>query len=387
MGLMDYLFGRRKRQPRLEGFWQTLTAYSPMFTSWDGELYESALCRAAIDCLARHSAKLQPTVTGAAHPKMHTRLRIEPNPFQTWYQYLYQLRTILEAQNNVFILPVYDDEGAEVTGYLPVLPSNCEVREADDGEPWLRYTFMNGLMGALPLDECGIMNRHQYKDALFGNTNAALSPTLGIIHMQDQGVQEGIKNSATFRFMAKVNNFIKPEDLSKERQRFNRENMQGESGGILLFPSQYEDIRQIEQKPFTLDADQQKLIQQNVFNYFGVNEDVLQNKAYGDAWGAFYEGGIETFAIQCSEVHSRLAYTSREIGTGNRIQFTSNRLQYMSNTDKLNVCAQLVDRGVFSRNDAREVFNLTPIEGGDEYVIRGEYMSAGSVTNIPGGDK
>ena len=373
MGLFDYLF-HRPRHVEQAGLWKTLSAYTPAFTSWDGQMYESDLVRSAIDALARHSAKLEITVNGTAQPKLRGRLKAQPNPFMTWYQYHYRARTILEVQNNCFIVPVYDDDGT-VCGFFPILPSQSELVDVN-GEPWLRYTFLNGTKAALPFDECGVLTRHQYKDDFFGEKNTALGSTLDLIHMQKQGVKEGITNGATFRFMAKLGNFAKPEDVAMERKRFNANNLQGESGGLLLFPNTYTDIKQIDQKPYTVDAEQMKLIQTNVSNYFGVSEEVLQNRCYGDAWSAFYEGAIEPYAIQASEVHTAMAYSARERATGNSIFFTSNRLQYMTNADKLNVSAQLVDRGVFSRNDARALWNLPPIEGGDEYIVRSEYVAA-----------
>ena len=372
MGLFDFLF-HRPRQVEQAGLWKTLSAYTPAFTSWDGQMYESDLVRSAIDALARHSAKLEITVNGTAQSRLRARLKAQPNPFMTWYQYHYRARTILEVQNNCFIVPVYDN--GEICGFFPILPSQSELVDVN-GEPWLRYTFLNGTKAALPFDECGVLTRHQYKDDFFGEKNTALGSTLDLIHMQKQGIKEGITNGASFRFMAKVSNFTKPEDLANERKRFNANNLQGESGGLLLFPNTYTDVKQIDQKPYTVDADQMKLIQTNVANYFGVSEEVLQNKCYGDAWSAFYEGAIEPYAIQASEVHTAMAYTARERATGNSIFFTSNRLQYMTNADKLNVSAQLVDRGVFSRNDARALWNLPPIEGGDEYIIRSEYVAA-----------
>lgn len=382
MGLIDILFGRL-RQPKLGGVWQTVTGYQPVFTTWDGQMYESELVRAAIDALARHSGKLEVTVTGAANPKLRTRLRSQPNPFMTWYQYLYRVRTILECQNNCFIVPIYGPDGQEIEGFFPVLPSHCEVRETESGEPWLRYNFLSGTQAALPLDECGIMTRHQYKDDLFGSTNRALAATLDLANMQKQGITEGIKNGATFRFMARMTNFMKPEDLAKERKRFNADNLRDESGGILLFPNTYDNISQIKQVPYKVDAEQMKLINTNVFNYFGVNEDVLQNKCYGDAWSAFYEGGVETFAIQASEVHSAMTYTDKERGWGNKIMFTSNRLQYMTNSDKLNMAAMMVDRGVWNRDEARAVFNMPPLPDGQgqAYIIRGEYKDANGSVN------
>ena len=117
-------------------------------------------------------------------------------------------------------------------------------------------------------------------------------------------------------------------------------------------------------------------IKDNVFEYFGMNEDVLTNKAFGDSWSAFYEGAIEPFAIQFSEVMTKMLFTFREQSQGNLVMATANRLQYMSNADKLNVSAQLLDRGIMSINDVRDIWNLPPVEGGDSRIIRGEYYNA-----------
>jgi hypothetical protein len=55
------------------------------------------------------------------------------------------------------------------------------------------------------------------------------------------------------------------------------------------------------------------------------------------------------------------------------IMATSNRLQYLSNADKLNVTRDLLDRGIITQNQAMEIWNLPPVEGGDVRIIRGEY--------------
>ena len=53
----------------------------------------------------------------------------------------------------------------------------------------------------------------------------------------------------------------------------------------------------------------------------------------------------------------------------------------MSNADKLNVSSQLLDRGIFSINDVRDIWNLPHVEGGDERIIRGEYYPAAEKIN------
>ena len=108
-----------------------------------------------------------------------------------------------------------------------------------------------------------------------------------------------------------------------------------------------------------------------------MNEDVITNKAYGDAWSAFYEGAIEPFAIQFSEVMTKMLYTFREQAQGSMVMATANRLQYMSNADKLNVSASMADRGLMTRNEIREIWNLTPLPEpyGDQLPARGEYYN------------
>lgn len=372
IGLFEKIF-KRPKTPVFDGFWKTFSAYTPTFTSFEGGIYESELVRAVINARATHISKLSVVTQGAAQPKLQTRLKNGPNEWQTWSQYLYRLSTILDVHNTAFIVPVEGIYG-ETIGFYPLLPTRCELMSVQ-GEPWLRYQFSDGSRSAIELSRCGIMTKFQYADDFFGEDNNALMPTMDLISIQNQGITEGVKNAATYRFMARVNNFSKTTDLANERKRFTRENLQSDGGGILLFPNTYSDIKQIEAKPFVVDAEQMAAIKNNAFDYFGINEDVLQNKAYGDTWNAFYEGAIEPFAIQFSDVHTKMAFSERERASGSFIMATANRLQYMSNADKLNVSAQMADRGIMNRDEIREIWNLPPLPNGEgqAYTIRGEY--------------
>ena len=375
MGLFDAIFrpNREMQKAEVSQFFKTLTAYKPVFHTWQGSIYESELIRASINARARHISKLKFESTGSAKIGLQAKLKQGPNQWQTWPQFLARTSTILDIHNTAFIVPV-KDKNLVTTGYYTVLPDRCEVLEYQ-GEPWLRYKFSRDQVAAVRMSECVVLTQSQYKRDFFGETNAALEPTIKMLDLNKQGVEEAIKNGATFRFWAKMNNFTMDTDLKKEAQRFGSLAFSGESDGMLLFPNTYTDIHQYDNKPYTVDADQMKQIQTNVYNYFGVNEDVLQNKAYGDSWSAFYEGCVEVFAVALSDGMTKAMYTERERAAGNEVMFTANRLQYMSNADKLAVAAQLTDRGIFSINEAREVFNLAPVDGGDIRTIRGEYKN------------
>ena len=378
MGLFDFLFKNKpKERGRYEGAFRMLNGYEPRFTNYTGEIYESELVRASINALATHISKLDVKTFGAAKPALQRKLAHGPNEFQTWPQFLARAATIYFNKNTCFFVPVWDQYG-EISGVYTPLPNKCEVVQYN-GMPYLRYEFANGEKMAVELEYCGVMTRMQYRNDFFGEDNRALLPTMDLIHMNDQGIKEGVKSAASFRFMAQLSNFAKPEDVKKEQNRFASENLAAEDnkGGLLLFPNTYANIKQIESKPWTVDADQMKEIRANVFEYFGVNEDILQNKFDSDTWSAFYEGAVEPWAIQFSTVMTKQLFTFREQSQGNYVMATANRLQYMSNADKLNVSAQMADRGLMTRNEIREIWNLPPLPEpyGSQLPARGEYYN------------
>lgn len=380
MGVFDWLFGNKpKERGKYEGTFKMLNGYVPMFTSWQGEIYESELVRASINALATHISKLNVGMFGSARPALQRKLKLAPNEFQTWTQFLARAATIYFNSNTLFITPVWDQYG-EVSGVYTPLPARCEIVQYN-GVPYLRYEFSNGERASVELEYCGIMTRMQFRSDFFGENNNALMPTMDLIHIQNQGIEEGVKSAATYRFMAQLSNFSKAEDLAKERKRFTTENLSAdaEGGGLLLFPNTYANIQQIKSTPFTVDADQMKAIRANVFEYFGVNEDILQNKFDSETWAAFYEGAVEPWAIQFGEVMTKMLFTLQERGRGNYIMATANRLAYMSNADKLNVSAQMADRGLMTRNEIREIWNLPPLPEplGSQLPVRGEYYNVG----------
>lgn len=383
MSLLDKIFRpdeAKKSEEALKeakSFFQTLTAYAPVFTNWGGAIYESEIVRAAIDARARHISKLKVETMGTANKSLQSKLKQGPNQFQTWSQFLYRVSTILDINNTAFIVPVFD-ERMIITGVFPVLPSACSLVEYA-GEVWLRYQFSSGQYAAVEFRKCAVLTKHQYESDFFGDRNTPLKETMQLIHIQNQGIQEGVKNAATFRFMASLNNFSSTEDLKKEAKRFTEANLSTESksGGFLLFPNTYKDIKQIDVKPYAADADQMKQIQENVYNYFGVNEKVLQNSAGSTELEAFFDGAIEPFAIQFSEALTKMLFSERERADGSYLIASANRLQYMSTSEKVSMARELGDRGAILIDEIRELFNYAPLPNGAGQVapIRGEYKA------------
>lgn len=394
MGLFDKIFRPNKAKKsddaleKARGFFQTLTAYTPVFTNWNGALYESEIVRAAIDARARHISKLKVETFGTANPSLQSKLALGPNQWHTWSQELYRISTILDICNTCFVCPVFDDRMI-ITGIFAVLPEQVSLVDYDD-EIWLRYQFARGKYAAVEFRKCAVLTKHQYKSDFFGDSNAPLKETMQLIHIQNQGIEEGVKNAATFRFMATLNNFASAKDLAEERARFTETNLSTESksGGFLLFPNTYKDIKQIDVKPYAVDAAQMEQIRENVFNYFGVNEAVLQNSAKPEELEAFFDGAIEPFAIQFSEALTRMLFSENERTRGSFVLANANRIQYMSTSQKIQMAKELADRGAIMIDEIRELFNYAPLPDGAGQVapIRGEYKPTDTLTEEGDGE-
>ena len=373
MGLLQKIFGEKPLNVKTNEYFKTLTAYQPVFNSFGGSLYEMELVRSAIHTHATFSSKLKPNIEGSAYQELKNILEYKPNPYMDTYKFIYRIRTILEMENTAFIVPLINDKNGYINGYYPILPSRCEIVEYN-GIEYLRYTFSNGQKACVEFRKVGIMNKFQYQSDFFGENNFALNPTVNLIQTTNQGIEESIKNSATIRFMGRLANTYKAEDIESQRKNFREENLRAENnGGIVLVDNRYSELKQIQSTPYTVDSKQMELIQNNVFNYFNINEKIIQNSYNEDEWNAYYEGSIEPFAIQLSIVLTNMTFSSREIANGNRIIFTSNRLQYASNKTKLEIVTQLFDRGFLTHNQGLEIFNMPSIEDGDKNYIRKEY--------------
>ena len=220
--------------------------------------------------------------------------------------------------------------------------------------------------------------RYQYENDIFGSSNAALNPTLQLINAQNDGIINGVKASASVRFLGRVANIIDDEDLAVARAKFIEQNLgSSNSGGIILTDNKITDIQPIKSEPFAVNAEQMQQIKSNVYNYFGCSEKIIQNSYTEDEWNAYYEGCIEPIAIQISQVMTSMAFTMDQVVDGSQIVFTSGWLQYASNATKKSLITELFDRGFLTMNEGRAILNMDRIDEpfADEHYIRKEYSA------------
>jgi hypothetical protein len=125
----------------------------------------------------------------------------------------------------------------------------------------------------------------------------------------------------------------------------------------------------VKHENFVPNAAQAKETKQRLYDYFGVNDAIVQNKYNENEYNAFYESEIEPIIIQLSNAFTNALFNSTQQSFGNKIIFEASNLAYASMNTKLNLL-QMVDRGAMTPNEWRLVLNLSPIEGGDKPIRR-----------------
>lgn len=372
--IWDKVFGSYEKPVRNEEYLQFTGGYIPSFTPFGTDPYSSDIVRSSIHAIASNGAKLKPKhITRVEGKVSYTKSNIEqlltvkPNPFMSAYDLIYKIITQLYLQNNSFVF-IHNDKYGDVEGFYPVDFSSVDILEANE-ELYVRFRFPNGKQMTAPYSQFIHLRRFFAKSDMFGETNDdALLPTLELIKTTDEGIANAVKSSAFLRGLIKYQGMLKDGDLKANRDRFVTDYMDvTNNGGIAALDSKAE-YQELKNDPKMIDSKQMELIKQKVYEYFNINSSIVTSSYDENQWNAFYESVLEPLAIQFSQEFTAKLFTENEKKQGNEIIFEANRLQYASNTTKIAMVRDLMPLGILSKNEAREIFNLSSIEGGDEFI-------------------
>lgn len=375
--ILDKILGRR-HYPKASSVETVGTR--PYTTGWSGSMYQQVLVRSVIERFAIACSKMRPEIHGSARPRIRRAVETSPNQFQTWPQFLYRCATLYMNNTTVCVVPEYKPGSDVQVGFYPVPLAYAEVVDYA-GEFWLRWQTLDGDTRAVELSRVAIVTRFQYVSDWFGDGNI-LANTLSMLKAQEEAQKQSINDSALLRFIGQLNGQVREEDMAKKRDRFAKDNLSGENETpIMLYDNTFASIEQLKAQNWTIPNEEMERIENNVFDYFGINRRILQNAYDENAWDAFYEGCIEPFALALGEALTQATFTMRE-RPANRIAFSSNRLEYMSAASKRNMNKDMTDRAIITVNEGREILGLHPLDGGDVFILRGEYKVGHTLEEI-----
>lgn len=357
----------------------------------NGNFAKIDLIATSIDALARNIGKIElksirrekDSVSVTDMTSDVARVLKHPNPYMTSYDFLYKIASLYYISNNVFIWPEYDGRG-QLVALWPINYQNFCMKKLNNGTLIAQFQLNYFRTYTVPYSRLIHLRNKFTTDDLFGDSNDSLNPIAELTNAQNQGIINGIKNSALIRGILKSVNVIKEEDMIKARDQFVKDNLSASnSGGVMVIDGKF-DYQNIESKPYIIDADTMKEVKERIYSYFGINDDFVQNKFTAEQYEAVYEGRIEPFAMMISQAFTAKLFTARERGFGNEVEANMTKLKYQPMTVITRVITATNQLGLFTRDEYREMLGYQPLgpeRGGDEIMIAVNNMEADDQVN------
>lgn len=372
--LFNFIFGKKEEKQQSENITQTqfqlLNAWNTQYSTLPEGTYNSKVARQVIDRIATHCAKLVPkhiqnSITNNIKGDINFLLSNQPNPLMNTFDFIYRIISLLYTDCNAFIFIAKDRSGF-ITGFYPVLATTYELLQGSDGTIYFQFDFINGQTYTIPYLELIHLRLFYNRNDIFGMSNRVLQTDLNTANTVSQGIDKAIKTTSNLKGILQYeNSMLKNKDLVKTKDEFVTDflNMDNE-GGIAALDAKAK-FQEVNLKPITLDNEQLKQVNYNIFDYFGVSEKIVDNSFTEEEWNAFYEGVIEARAIQMSYAFTNKIFKKQSIKEGHKIVFTANRLQYSTLSNKISLIKEAGALGLLTKDEAREIIEL-PAIGGEE---------------------
>lgn len=372
-GLFQKIFGgRTKEKDGIYESYKLLNSWRSSFVPFSGNAYDVNTVRSSVDSFARRVATVKPRhirrgegkLSDVSKSRYNRILQFRPNPYNTAYAFYYRLATHYKIYNNAFVYPVWGP-GGELEALYNINASSIELVECE-GEMYCKMIFANGNSYTCPYSDLIHIGKHFCSNEIFGENNRPIIPVLETANTFNQSMSKFAELVAVVRGILKIQTSSKTEDLNARREEFIRDNlrMENNGAGVVVTDNKCEYIP-IQSKETPLPTGQLQYVKTEIHDYFGTNEEIVQNKETPEQASAFYSGEIKPFFEQCSQAFTNAFFTGKEPAYGNEIIFEGNSLQNEKLSDKTTAVKFLSEIGALTLDQILNIYNLPPI-GGEE---------------------
>lgn len=380
--LLSTIFGDTKQPIKLENA-QLINSFNSLITNYNSEIYNDLTVRSCVDTIARHVSKLKPVHIIKDEDGRHLQsttinslLNSRPNIYMSTADFLYKVTSQLLYYGNSFIFLQKDTQN-NIIGFYPIDFATCELKEVNNAL-YLKFNFYTGKTIAVPYtDIIHIRRNFSSHDFLGQDAYQPLQETLSNLFKARRSISNKVENSGKISGVLKIKGNVGQENWITQAKTFAKNFMSftNDTGGIAAVDSST-DFVPITNKVESAEDTQLKYLQSEVYSYFGLTEAIVSGNYTETEWQAFYESIIESIKIQLSQEFTAKVFTDQERKYGNLIDFNSNRLTYASTANKVSMVKELGALGLLTTNEARELFDLPPVEDGDKRLVSLNYINA-----------
>lgn len=291
-------------------------------------------------------------------------LKYKPNPLQNATQFYKNVITKLLLDNNVFIEPVFDMSG-NLKALYPLPTRNFQLSmDNNDKNAYVQfYDAYKNPQEKYNLNNIIYLNRF---NTLSGGQQ---SNDMGLYEKVLQSLSEKIVNDASPnkpRALLQSNQVgegqLKDRDKKGATETLKAsfaENVQG-----IAYLDKKWVITPINWQENDVNKELMAFIVNLVYNYFSINENIINNRASEIEMAMFVKTTIKPLAKQFSQEFTNKLFTENEYYFGRRIEFDYNPLLVTTLQSEATIAQINIRNGIWSIDEARERIGYEPLPDG-----------------------
>lgn len=369
-----------KKGPKNTKFAPNLSGFEPIFSQFGTNIYLSDVVRQALKCIADEIKKSNPMhvryINNDPSPVKSTIQDVleNPNELMTTSEFLEKITYLLLMNYNVFIIPTYytwiDDKTGQEKRYYkslyPINPIQVDFIEDLSEKIYVKFLFRNGETTTIRYDDV-IHIRYNYSvnEYMGGNNfgqpdNEALLESLNLNRELLKGISKAMKASYSVNGIVKYNTLL--DDGRTEQAILELENKLKNSESGFLPLDLKSEFTPIIKNANLIDDKVLKFIDGKILRTWGIPIEILMGNYTKEIYESFYQKAIEPLVKSFSQAFTKKLFTSGEKSYGNKIEFYTEDLIFMTMTQKIELVNLLSPTGALFENEKRRIFGLTPLE-------------------------
>ena len=300
----------------------------------------------------------------------HRVLVYKPNPAQNGSQFMKEAITRLLLDNNVFIEPLFDARSGALKSIYVIPSQYFRIEMADNlsnayvqfldarNNPTNRYNLNNIIYISR---FCSLFGSDENKLGLYETVLKSLGEQIVNVARPD-------KPRAILQSNQTGQGQLKDKD-KKGTMETVRANFADNVQGVVYFDKMW-NITPINWTETEVNQALMQLVINIVYNYFGINENIMNNKASEIEMSVFVNTSIKPLALQFEREFTNKLFTENEYYFGHRIEFDYQPLLITTMTAKTSWAQTGLRNGFLNIDEVREQFGYSPLLNGLGQVYR-----------------
>ena len=289
-------------------------------------------------------------------------LTYQPNPLQNGTQFIKNLITDLLVQNDAFAEPIFDSKTGALAQIYP-LPVRNKQLSLENNKGYVQFfDARNNPEKKYNLDSLIYLNR-------FSTLSGGTKNNLGLYETVIKSLGEQIVNVANPKKpRAILQSNLNGTGQLKEKDRAGtmatvKANFADNVDGLVYFDKMWQ-VTPINWHENDVNKELMQFVINIVYNYFSINENIINGKATEIEMQMFIANTIKPLAIQCEREFTNKLFTVNEYYFGHRIEFDYHALTVTTLQARTSLFSVAIRSGILNQDECREYLGQPPLPNG-----------------------